>query len=128
MRFAYYNPNPRGKNIGDCTIRAIAKATGKSWEDTYMSLAAQGYIDGDMPSSNAVWGAYLHKLGYTRHITPNFCPVCYTVEDFARDHPQGTYILALSGHVVCLRDGVLYDTWQSQHETVLYYWSRERND
>lgn len=128
MRFAYYNPNPSGKNSGDCTVRAIAKATGMSWQEAYLALAIQGYLDGDMPSANAVWGAYLRKLGYGRHIMPDTCPDCYTVEDFARDHPSGVYILALSGHVVCLRDGVLYDSWQSQYETVLYYWTKERKD
>ena len=128
MRFAYYNPNPSGKNAGDCTVRAIAKATGMSWQEAYLALAIQGYLDGDMPSANAVWGAYLRKLGYGRHIVPDTCPDCYTVEDFARDHPSGVYILALSGHVACLRDGVLYDSWQSQYETVLYYWTKERKD
>lgn len=99
-----------------------------NWQDAYLALAIQGYLDGDMPSANAVWGAYLRKLGYGRHIVPDTCPDCYTVEDFARDHPSGVYILALSGHVVCLRDGVLYDSWQSQYETVLYYWTKERKD
>lgn len=128
MNYVSYNPNPTGKNVGDCTIRAISKATGKSWGDTYLALAVQGYIDGDMPSANAVWGAYLRSIGYKRHIVPDVCPDCYCVEDFARDYPNGTYILALSGHVVCLKDGDLYDSWQSQRETVLYYWEKERND
>ena len=25
-------------------------------------------------------------------------------------------------------DGVLYDSWQSQNETVLYYWEKERSN
>ena len=128
MAFIPYNPNPHGKNTGDCTVRAIAKATGHSWEYTYLALAIQGYLDGDMPSANAVWGAYLHRLGYSKHIVPDSCPMCYTVDDFAKDYPRGTYILALSHHVVCVKDGNLYDSWQSQHETVLYYWTKERTD
>lgn len=128
MRFIYYNPNPRGKAAGDCTVRAISKATGTSWQEAYLALAIQGYLDGNMPSANAVWGAYLRKIGYTRHIVQDTCPDCYTVADFAQDHPMGTYILALSGHVVCVEDGVLYDSWQSQNETVLYYWEKERSN
>lgn len=128
MRFIYYNPNPRGKAAGDCTVRAISKATGTSWQKAYLALAIQGYLDGNMPSANAVWGAYLRKIGYTRHIVQDTCPDCYTVADFAQDHPMGTYILALSGHVVCVEDGVLYDSWQSQNETVLYYWEKERSN
>lgn len=37
MGFSYFNPNPEGKQVGDCTVRAIAKATGKSWDETYVS-------------------------------------------------------------------------------------------
>ena len=49
--------------MGDCTVRAISKATGKEWGETYLAMAVQGYLDGDMPSANAVWGAYLRRHG-----------------------------------------------------------------
>lgn len=26
MSFVYYNPNPQGKLVGDCVIRALSKA------------------------------------------------------------------------------------------------------
>lgn len=122
--YSHYNKNPLGKNVGDCTVRAISKATGKSWEDTYLALCMQGLIDCDMPSANAVWGNYLRKLGFRRHIVPDTCPECYSVSDFARENPRGTFILALSGHVVCVQDGVIYDSWNSGNETVLYFWER----
>lgn len=123
--YSHYNQNPLGKNVGDCTVRAISKAIGKGWEDTYLALCMQGLIDCDMPSANAVWGNYLRKQGFRRHIVPDTCPECYSVADFAREHPRGTFILALSGHVVCVQDGVIYDSWNSGNETVLYYWTRE---
>lgn len=123
--FVPYNPNPSGKNVGDCTVRAISKATGRDWWETYMALCVQGYMMNDMPTANSVWGAFLHEHGFARHIVPDSCPVCYTVNDFAAEHPVGTYILALSGHVVCVEDGVLYDSWDSGNEIVLYYWERE---
>ena len=72
--YSYYNPSPYGKNVGDCTVRAISKANGKDWGETYLALAIQGYLDGDMPSANATWGAYLHSLGYRRYIVPDSCP------------------------------------------------------
>ena len=109
--YSYYNPSPYGKNVGDCTVRAISKATGKGWGETYLALAIQGYLDGDMPSANATWGAYLHSLGYRRYI--------------ADEHPAGTYILALSGHVVCVQDGTIFDSWDSSNETVIYFWVKE---
>ena len=55
--YSYFNKNPHGKNVGDCTVRAISKATGKEWGETYLAMAIEGYLEGDMPSANAVWGA-----------------------------------------------------------------------
>ena len=117
-----YNPNPLGKAVGDCTVRAICKATGKRWQEVYIGLCDTGLRMGDMPSANAVWGEYLRGLGYLRHVVPDTCPSCYTVEDFCVEHPDGTYILALSGHVACVSDGDLYDSWDSRREVPIYYW------
>ena len=125
MEFVPYNPNPTKKNVGDCTVRAISKATNQSWEQTYIELALRGFMMGDMPSANAVWGADLKRNGYIRRIIPENYPDFYTVCNFADDHPNGTYILALSGHVVCIIDGVLYDSWDSSGEIPIYFWRKE---
>nr|DAT51556.1 MAG TPA: hypothetical protein [Caudoviricetes sp.] len=125
MGFSFYNPNPAGKKVGDCTVRAIAKATGQSWDETYIGLCLQGLMMGDLPSANSVWGAYLRRHGFARNIVPNTCPDCYTVAEFAADHPRGVYVLALSSHVVCVVDGSYFDTWDSGQETPLFYWEKE---
>ena len=31
-QFKPYNPNPARNRVGDCTVRAICKATGKCWD------------------------------------------------------------------------------------------------
>ena len=120
--FQYYNPNPDEKQVGDCTIRAISKALGQEWQTTYIWTALYGLMLSDMPTANSVWGAYLRSRGWERRMLPETCPDCYTVEDFARDHPKGKFLLALAGHVVCVIDGDWYDTWDSGKETPIYYW------
>ena len=120
MRFALYNPNPAGRNVGDCSVRAIAKATGQSWEEAYIGLSMQGLSMCDMPSANSVWGEYLRQNGFHRELAPHNC----TVMEFADMYPDGIYILALSGHVVCIKNGVLYDSWDSKNEIVLYFWTK----
>ena len=37
--YRYYNANVLGKNIADCTIRAISCATNKSWDYVYEHLS-----------------------------------------------------------------------------------------
>lgn len=122
--YRQYNANPEAKRSGDCTVRAISKLLNRSWEEVYISLCAYGLKMYDMPSSNAVWGAYLADKGFSRHIVPNSCPMCYTVADFANDNPCGTYLLALNGHVVTVVDGCYFDSWDSGEEVVLYYWRK----
>lgn len=80
----------------------------------------------DMPSSNAVWGAYLRSNGFRVYAIPNYCPDCYTVEDFCADNPYGRYILATGEHVVAVEDGDYYDTWDSGDEIPIYYWKEIR--
>ena len=123
-RFSYFNPNPKGSRVGDCTIRAISKATGKDWELIYAGLSAYGYMLCDMPSANHVWGAYLKREGFKRHLVDDHGQDVYTVEDFCVDHPEGVYILAIEGHVVCVDSGRYYDSWDSGNEIPVFYWAR----
>ena len=125
MAWIEYNPNPRHSRVGDCAVRAIAKATAQDWETAYTGLYVKGYSMGDLPSANSVWGAYLREKGFSRFMVPNTCPDCYTVRDFCIDHPRGMFVLALDGHVVTVYNGDYYDTWDSGSETVLYYWHKE---
>lgn len=120
-----YNPNPSGARVGDCTVRAICRATGEEWDTVYCGLCIEGLRLNDMPTANHVWGAYLRSRGFKRHALPDDCPDCYTVADFCREHPHGTYVLAISGHVVCAADGRYYDTWDSGAESPAYYWYKE---
>lgn len=119
-----YNPNPMARHVGDCSVRAVAKALGTSWENAYALICAAGYAMADMPSSNAVWGAVLRQNGYNRSAIPNSCPDCFTVSDFANEHKRGTYVVATGNHVVTIVDGDWYDTWDSGDETAIYYFYR----
>ena len=119
-----YQPNPQGKTVGDCSVRAISSALGVNWYTAYDLLCAEGRVQNDMPNANVVWGNVLRLHGFDRYILPNSCPDCYTAEDFARDHAKGTYVLAFGGHVATVIDGVILDTWNSSNEIPIYYFKR----
>lgn len=120
-----YNPNPLHKRVGDCVARALTKALDQTWDETYVGLCLQGFIDKDFPDANKVWGNYLVKKGFVRRKIPDSYPPDYDVEDFSRDNPFGTYILAIDGHVVCIRDGKIFDSWYSGEEHPAYVWAKE---
>ena len=123
----YYNPSPTARNVGDCSVRAVAKALNTDWETAYALTALNGYLMGDMPSSDSVWGAVLRQHGFYRDAIPNTCVDCYTAEDFCRDHPQGTFVLAFGGHVATVQDGRLFDSWDSSREIPQFYWYKKED-
>lgn len=121
----HYQPNPCGRSVGDCSIRAVAKALNISWEEAYNLICDAGYKMCDMPSSDSVWGAVLRSNGFYRTSIPNNCPDCYTAEDFCRDNPVGIFVLGFGGHVATVVDGYLYDSWDSSNEIPVYMWYKK---
>lgn len=128
MSYASYNPNPAGRSIGDCAVRAIAKAIGMDWETAYVALAALGLDMRDLPNADSVWGAYLRRHGFQRRAIEDDYPDGYTVADFAEDHPRGVYVLSMPGrHVVTVFDGAYYDSWDSGAEMPTYYYAQKES-
>lgn len=121
----YYQPNPCGRSVGDCSVRAISKALNITWEEAYNLICDAGYKMCDMPSSDSVWGAVLRSNGFYKTTIPNSCPDCYTVEDFCIDNPVGVFVIGFGGHVATVVDGCLYDSWDSRNEIPIYMWYKK---
>ena len=126
MAYVEFNPNPAARTVGDCAVRAIAKALDMGWEPAYITLVMNGLQMADMPSSNSVISATLKQYGFRGRTLPDSCPYCYTAEDFCEDHPKGTYVLFFGNHVATVIDGNLYDAWNSLKEVPQTYWYKEK--
>lgn len=120
-----FNNNPTGRRVADCAIRAVSVALNVSWEKAFDLIADAGYKMGDMPSSDSVWGAVLRQHGFYRSAISNQCPLCYTAEDFAIEHPNGVYVLGFGGHAATVKDGHIYDAWDSSQEIPQYVWYKK---
>ena len=108
--WVFYNPSPVGRSVGDCSVRAIAKALNTDWETAYVQ---QIHI-------NARHSPRQH--GFYKRVIGDSCPECYTAEMFCRDNPKGIYVLGFGGHVATVVDGKLYDSWDSSQEIPAYVW------
>ena len=122
----FYNPNPEGFFVGDCTVRAICAVTGLTWRMVHLAQSVLSSVMSNMPSSNRVWWKLLTMFGYDRVTLIDQCPDCYTVSDFAHDHPKGKYVLGPMEHAVAVIDGDWYDTWDSGNTVPLYYFERSK--
>lgn len=125
MGYRFYNPNPLAIKKIDCSVRALCRVTGLSWDDVHRETSELARMMGTMSVEDAAWGAFLRRRGWLRYAVPNTCPNCYTVRDFCRDHPYGAYVLCPYEHAVAVIDGSWYDTWDSGDETIQFYWAKE---
>lgn len=122
-----YNANPVANRIEDCAIRAVAVAMHIPWDDAFDLIAESAKGMGGVMHLNAAFGAVLRQHGFRRYIIPNHCPDCYTIKDFCRDHPEGTFVVGTSSHVVAVINGDYIDTWDSGDEIPIYYWEDVKN-
>lgn len=120
--FVKCNPNPVGRETGDCVIRAIAIATDQSWRETYRVLCRYGEIEGDLPNNNAIWGKYLKEHGGRQFLLPESCPECITVRAFCDRYPKGVYVIGNGSHAVACVDGDWYDIYDSGGMTPTFFW------
>lgn len=120
-RWKEYNPNPKERNIGDCTLRSYCAAFGISWDKAF-----------DIASRVAKENSSMIQYVADKVLTEEFnCIVDekynkktvkgkdrITVNEFAMSHPYGTYILHVRQHQVTVIDGVYWDSWDSGDKKV----------
>ena len=122
MAYINENLNPFNQIVGDCVVRAVALACRMSWDDALDGLTDMAHYLKNMPNSDVVWGAFLKSMGFVKCSIPNTCPDCYTVREFAEDHPEGVYVLGTGTHAVGIVNGNYHDTFDSGDEQVLCCW------
>lgn len=107
--FQYYNANPRGRRVNDCTVRAISLATNRSWDETYSELSDFAQSQAIMPDEVQYINEYLDRR--FRKVSDRYNGSEVTVGDFVRQNPNGIYLITMNGHITCCADGTLYDTF-----------------
>lgn len=122
-----YNANTRGTSTGDCTARSISLAFNidyskvrKMMNASAKKLRYRSYnYDGNVNTVIADLGG-----GYRKRPDKKI-----SVNEFADTNPQGTYLVGCSKltedratHLVCIIDGVVYDSWDSRVYFVDEYW------
>lgn len=119
----------QAKNVRDCAVRAIAIATSKDYLEVYNALKQ---LNGGKSCRNGtpkkVDKAYLKSIGWTWVPTMQIGGGCRVHLD-ADELPSGTLIVQVSGHLTCVKDGVIYDTFNPSRggtRCVYGYWIKEQ--
>ena len=116
----YYNSNPTKREVNDCVIRAISKAENKSWDEVYSELSTlaqeQRILLDDMRFVEPYLDSKYERICYK-------CDGCrMTVSEFIERNPQGTYLVTMQGHITCVKNGTLFDTWDCRDKLIWCSW------
>ena len=118
------NPNPCRREEPDCVVRAIAIATGKTWDEVHLDLCRLSHEHCTMPSVNWLWEMYLKRNDFEKFLLPDACPECVTVREFCKRYPDGTYVIGTGTHAVAVISGNYIDAWDSGGETPTYFFRK----
>jgi len=127
-RYVYYQPNDKDlkDEVGDCQIRAFSKVLGLSWLEAFdlttplcRELQTYTIFGCDLKKTKEA----MSKLGFEyTGISNKKGSKRPTVDEFAKKHPIGKYILSVANHVVACVDGKYYDTWDSGYKCLYGYY------
>ena len=125
----YYQPNALDikDEYGDCSIRSLSKALNISWKEAF-NLLVPYELKYQCPFP--CMPLKLYKKVY-KDLGFNYVGISNkkgskrpTVNSFTKEHKAGTYILSLSGHFVCVKDGKFYDTRDCGDSHLYGYYER----
>ena len=116
MSYKFYNANVLGEFHNDCTVRAISLAEGKTWDETYSELSQIAQQNGIVFDDVNFIEPFLDNR-YDRQ-----CFIEKYVGEFAEEHPEGTYLITMNGHITCCKDGTIYDTFDCRNRIMWCAW------
>jgi hypothetical protein len=130
--YIFYNPNPAQKfhrdgtpvrwDRTDCAVRALTKLENMSWLEAFTHLTTEAIDQYMMPNDDKLLGIVYKKLGYTRHTFGGGRRL--RIDEFAKKHPKGKFMINLPGHVCALVNGKVYDTWDCSDRCICSWWEK----
>ena len=110
--YKYYNANALNKYEDDCVIRAISCATNKSWDYVYDYLSDIAQYEGTLLDKREFVRGYLDRM-YQR-----LNGFHGTVGQVSALFPDNTILITMHGHIVCSKNGIIYDTFDCRDRQV----------
>ena len=114
--YKYYNANALNRYEDDCVIRAISCATNKSWDYVYDYLSDIAQYEGTLLDKREFVRNYLDRT-YKR-----LNGVYGTVGEVSGMFPNNTLLITMKGHIVCSKNGIIYDTFDCRDREVENVW------
>ena len=125
--YKYYQPNKKDlkDKYGDCVIRSLTKALNMEWLDVFDEMQPLSRELQVPFNCRPCYEKYLDIKGLIYHGISNAKGSKRpTVDEFAKNHKNGTYVLRVAHHLVTVVDGYYYDTWDCGKKSLYGYWEK----
>lgn len=113
--FQYYNANPYGRIVNDCSVRALSLALQLTWDETYIMLSdfarAEGITFSEIEFIDQFLGERFEHYCMKKQVNK--------LKDFTALQLDGRWLITMAGHITCVVDGVCYDTFDPSER---YIW------
>jgi hypothetical protein len=107
IKYIEENAGSPSNEKNDCTVRALAIATGVPYIKAYMLLSSAGrkhnrgfVIEKFLKKHCSYLGHCFHKLPFRKPIT---------IQKFIQKYPKGIFYIKIRGHVFVIKDSTIYD-------------------
>lgn len=124
--FKFYNANPKGLFTCDCVARAICTAFDEPYEKVLREMFEMQIETGYEYTDTKAIGNYLESKGWTKMKQPRKANnTKYIGKEFCELF-EGTCVANIGGgHIVCIKDGKVHDTWDSTNGCIGNYWVKK---
>lgn len=121
--FKYHNQNPHNRITTDCVLRALSFALNIPYNDMVMEVAEVQCKTGFDPLDRIdliLKRHGLEKQPMLRHEDNTK----YTLMEFIKEFPKGTYLVNMPHHLTVVKDGKNYDIWDctKSYSKIGNYW------
>lgn len=120
IRYRMLNLNPLNEIENDCVCRAISLGL----DEDYYKIQEKIELIGQLFECDSLCVCcYQHLLDnvYGLERIKGFKGM--TVNQFASCNFRGAYLVRVDGHLTCVIDGKIYDTWDCSNEIVDIIWA-----
>lgn len=114
--YKFYNANAVNKFEDDCVIRSISCAINKSWDEVYDYLSDLAQFQGTLFDKKDFVIKYLDNTFHRLY------GIYGTIGEVSGMFPNSTLLITTKGHIVCSKNGIVYDTFDPRDRIVEYVW------
>ncbi len=137
--FHFHNQNPRNRYTEDCVVRALSLGTEIPYNDVVMELAKIACETGYSTCGDNCIIKFLERHGWTKCKQPRkydntkytgreFCEVLQNAThipfDMIKSATQPVIANIGGGHIVCIKNGKVWDTWNSTRGCIGFYFTK----